>query len=63
MTTRSPHRSLVGLGRTGLIPALPGFDADAGAELEAACCSVWFVSRSTEHEVTCVTQAARAGAA
>ncbi|MFI0236099.1 hypothetical protein [Streptomyces sp. NPDC016845] len=61
MTTRSPHRSLV--GRTALIPSPPEFDADAGAELEAACCSVWFVSRSTEHEVTCVTRAARLGAA
>ncbi|MEU6394025.1 hypothetical protein [Streptomyces sp. NPDC046939] len=61
MTPRSPHRPLV--GRTALVPLPPEFEADAGAELEAACCSVWFVSRSAEHEVTCSTRATRASVA
>ncbi|MEV1021098.1 hypothetical protein [Streptomyces sp. NPDC050264] len=36
---------------------------DADADLAAACCAAWFVSRSAEHETTCVTQPCRSSAA
>ncbi|MFI7382599.1 hypothetical protein [Streptomyces sp. NPDC049813] len=47
-----------------------GADAEAlaafggsDAELDTACCSAWFVSRSAEHEILCAARPSHSSAA
>ncbi|MFJ9038797.1 hypothetical protein ACIRF8_19660 [Streptomyces sp. NPDC102406] len=67
MTVRSQERSIVGpRARGGRLLGSAAFGTSAvfgaEAELEAACCSVWFVSRSAEHESACAARPTRTAA-
>ncbi|MEB3961598.1 hypothetical protein OKJ48_15265 [Streptomyces kunmingensis] len=66
MTARSHRHSIAGRpARARRLLDAEAFETFAASdgELEAACCSVWFVSRSAEHEARCAAGPFRGSAA